>query len=141
MQRVFTANGQLSVPVEPSVGALLEEVAGLVDEVARLGKGQFLLQIWFGQSQEERDQAYWAAQQIYGMPEVAALEQESPQGLVYFWTRIKTLLEETLSGSRPDLTGTALYDPLEKLPLHRGDLGGSLDGQYFPGKHCPPHRV
>jgi len=129
MQQVFATNGQC-VPTEPSVGALLEEVAGLADEVRSHNRCHPLLQMWAVDS-SVRAEAYRNAQKVYGLPDVADEEREKPQGLIFFWSRIRDLLEEALlsSSARP-------YDPLSELSSHRGDFTPH-EGPYDPGKMYP----
>lgn len=128
MQQVFATHGQC-VPTEPSVGALLEEVAGLADEVRGRNQGHPLLQMWAADS-GARALAYKSAQEVYGLPNVAEEEREKPQGLIFFWSKIRDLLEAALTvEARP-------YDLLSQLPCHRGDFA-SHDGPYHPEKTYP----
>lgn len=118
------------ISVAPSVGALLEEVSGLAEEVFRSGKECALLGIWYELLPASRDAAYRWAQEAYGLPGATMEERESPEGLLHFWGSVKATLEAAL-----------LYDPIETLPLHRGDFGGSSDGAYSPGKRYPFRRA
>jgi hypothetical protein len=135
MQQVFATNGQC-VPTEPSVGALLEEVAGLAEDVFRSGKECALLGIWYEFLPASRDAAYRWAQGAYGLPEATLEERESPQGLVHFWSRIKDILEEVLSSKASSVVDARPYDPLGHLPCHRGDFTPH-EGPYDPGKMYP----
>ena len=95
MQEVFVVNGKFTVPTEPSVGALLEEVSGLADEVRGLDGHHPLIRMWAVDS-DVRAEAYRSAQAIHGLPGVADEEREKPQGLIFFWSRIRDLLEAEL---------------------------------------------
>lgn len=95
MRQVFVTNGQFTVPTEPSVGALLEEVSGLADEVRGLDQHHPLIRMWAVDS-GVRAEAYRSAQEVYGLPYVTDEEREKPQGLIFFWSRIRDLLESDL---------------------------------------------
>lgn len=134
MQQVFATHGQC-VPTEPSVGALLEEVAGLADEVRGRNQRHPLLQMWAVDS-DARALAYKSAQEVYGLPNVAEEEREKPQGLIFFWSRIRDLFEAALSSPAPLTVEARPYDPLSQLPCHRGDFAPH-EGSYHPEKMYP----
>ena len=132
MQRVFTLDGQLSVPTEPSVEALLEEVAGLVDAVCSFNRYNPLIQMWFAVNPGAKDEAYRNAQRIYGLPDVADEEREKPHGLVFFWSRIRDLLESELDRLRQTVEPCA-HPFLVTMPHREG--GGEPNGDFIsPGE-------
>ena len=97
--RVLVSGESTSVQVA-SHGEVVEDAAALAEELHEFRPNHRLVQIWYSGSTEKNEQAYWEAQAIYGLPGATREDQEAPAGLLHFWTRVRSALEQDLNLAR-----------------------------------------
>lgn len=102
----------------PSVERIVIEVAGLAEDLAGFISRSALdhpldriFALWQG-SQEMREAAWTELQALYGLPGASAEQSKTSEGRLYFWTKIRDVLNRAIE----DASRTAVYDPLLGLP-------------------------
>lgn len=88
--------GQTSLQVT-SFESVVEQAGGLAEDLHHFRPKHPLVLIWYSGSEEANRQAYRAAQAVYGLPGASVEEQEAPEGLLHFWTRVRDSLDKDLS--------------------------------------------